>query len=366
MLRPRLSDRYLFGELLLPFFIGTLAVLMMLVGNTLFGLLDQMMREKWPVGMVARVLVLNIPTVLVMSLPVSTALAASLATNRMARDNEITVLRGTGVPLLRIFLPILVFGALTSVAALYISDRVVPWAWREQQNVQGYLDNLPTNPVDVGLTIPVDKYVITFTSAQKVTQTRRRLNQVVIVDKSGNGSDFQTITTAGSADYDNGVWYLKNVVIHHYDKDGFTTFDAFSPTGTLNLRIDFSQAYSTVAAEQSDKLSFADLTDLARTSRRQGQLRAATEYDVARWFKLSLPLMGIVFALCGPPLALRFARTGAFTGVLLSIITVFVAWNTLLFMKAVGLGQYLPAPVAAWSTNILFTLLGLWLLRTQE
>jgi lipopolysaccharide export system permease protein len=73
-----------------------------------------------------------------------------------------------------------------------------------------------------------------------------------------------------------------------------------------------------------------------------------------------------VFALCAPPLALRFSRSGGFAGVLLSIIVVFVAWNTLLLMKYVGLGGYLPPAVAAWTTNGIFTLLGLWLLRTQE
>src|SRR5918998_3900607 len=118
----RISDRYVFAELILPFFIGTLAVLMMLVGNTLFQYLAQMLRERWPLGFVARALVLNIPTVLVLTLPVATALAASLATNRMARDLEITVLRGGGPPLLRIFFPILLFGAIISAANLYISD----------------------------------------------------------------------------------------------------------------------------------------------------------------------------------------------------------------------------------------------------
>ncbi|MBC8102354.1 MAG: LptF/LptG family permease [Cytophagales bacterium] len=365
-MRIRLADRYIFGEMILPFVIGTLAVLMMLVGNTLFGLLETLLRDKWPLAQVVRVLVLNIPTVLVLTIPVSTALAASLATNRMTRDNEITVFRSAGVPLLRIFLPIIAFGILMSAANLWISDRVVPWAWREQQNVQSYLDNLPSNPVDAGLTIPVENFDITFGSAQKLSDTKRRLNQVVIVDKGVSGDEYRTIITAKTADYENGVWQMRDIVRHQYDKKGFTVFDAAAPTLTMNLRIDFSQAYSNMTSGQADKMSFAELSERTVAAKRQGQLRAAIEFDVARWFKLSLPMMGVVFALCGPPLALRFSRAGSFTGVLLSIITVFVAWNTLLLMKAIGLGGYLPAPVAAWSTNLLFTGIGLWLLKTQE
>ncbi len=366
-MRPRLSDRYIFGELILPFIIGTLAVLMMLVGNTLFALLDRAMREHWQVGMITRILVLNIPVVLKLTLPVSTALAVSLATNTMARNNEITVLRSIGVPLIRIFLPMILFGTIVSGVNLYLYDRVVPWAWKEQQSVQGFLDNLPSNPIDVGFTVPVENFDITFNQVQKISDTKRRLLKVVIVDKGVGKDEYRTITTADTADYENGVWQMKNVVYHRYDSKGFATIDAAAKTATMNLRIDFSQGYMGGASSQSDnEMTFAELTQKQEAAQRQGQTRAALEYDVARWFKLSLPMMGVVFALCGPPLALRFSRAGSFTGVLLSIITVFVAWNTLLFMKAVGLGGYLPPPVAAWSTNVLFTLIGLWLLKTQE
>jgi len=369
----RRADRAVFGELLPPFAIGTLAVLMILIGMELSDLLAQAVREKWALLLVARIVALNIPSVLVLTLPVSTALAASLATNRMARDNEVTVLRGAGVPLFRSFLPILVFGILLSGLDLWISDQIVPWTWREQQDVQNRLANSQTaSPLDAGITIPIEHYIITFSSSQKLDQNRRKLNQLVIVDKGESGGTTAatasplSITTARSAEYENGQWRLQDVVVHRYNTKGFVTNEEHRATDTWRQRIDFSQSYSSVAAQQADRLSFAELSDRAVASARQGQIRAANEFEVARWFKLALPLMAMVFALCTPPMTLRFARTGAFTGLLLSIVTLFVAWNTLLFMKAVGLGGYLPAPVAAWSTPVLFTLLGLWLTRIQE
>ena len=372
----RRADRAVFGEILPPFAVGTLAVLMILIGMELSDLLAQAVREKWAVLLVIRIVALNIPSVLVLTLPVSTALAASLATNRMARDNEVTVLRGAGVPLFRTFLPILVFGILLSGLDLWISDQVVPWTWREQQDVQNRLANSQAaSPLDAGITIPIEHYIITFTSSQKIDQNRRKLNQLVIVDKGANGGPAASpsnaasaiaITTARSAEYENGMWRLQDVVIHHYNTEGFVTDEERRATDTWRQRIDFSQSYSSVAVQQADRLSFAELSDRAVAAARQGQIRAANEFEVARWFKLALPLMAMVFSLCAPPLTLRFARTGAFTGLLLSIVTVFVAWNTLLFMKAVGLGGYVSAPVAAWSTPILFTVLGLWLVRVQE
>src|SRR3989441_1465643 len=85
-------------------------------------------------------------------------------------------------------------------------------------------------------------------------------------------------------------------------------------------------------------------------------------------FKLSVSSSCLVFALVCPPLSLRFARAGSFMGVLLSIILVFVYWNTLLAAKIVGASfpQLVHPIVAAWGQNALFALIGLFVLWKSE
>src|ERR1019366_9089114 len=88
-------------------------------------------------------------------------------------------------------------------------------------------------------------------------------------------------------------------------------------------------------------------------------------------FKLSVPFSCLVMALCCPPIALRFGRGGGFMGTLLSICLVFVYWNTLLLSRILGTPgpsspALLAAPVAAWSQNVIFVLLGLIVLRKSE
>ena len=366
----RLSDRYVFSELLLPFFIGTSAVLMMMVGTTLYALLPGMIQMHWPAAIAFRVCILAMPAVLVQALPISTALAISLATNRMARDNEITVMRSAGVPLLRIFLPMILFSVLISGLDFYIADQVKPWAVSEQQNVAKFLvDNIGTSPVEIGHSFPIDGYNITFQSAKKQSESVRRLNKVIIIVPPKPGSnDFSGTTTAEYADYNSieGVWHLHNVVYHHYGPDGMTLFDVAAPTGSLKLQMDLSSIGQLDLPGQEDNFSTAQLIAREAIARRTGNIRDAKNLEVARWFKLSFSAMCVSLALCCPPLGLRFARTGTFTGVLLSIITCFIAWNTLLPAKMIAEGGYLPAIPAAWFTNILFAGLGLWLFRKQE
>ncbi|MBC8137944.1 MAG: LptF/LptG family permease [Fibrella sp.] len=367
----RLSDRYILSELLLPFFISTFAVLMMLVGSVLYEKLDQLLQEKWPLDFVARMLLFSIPKVLTMSLPVSVALSTSLAVNRMARDGEMTTLRAAGQPLWRTFVPILLFGAFVSAGNFYISEKVVPWSFKEQLNVEAILKNLPKDPVKTGRSFAIDDYFISFNTAQQVVQGKRfRFNKLVILYNPNrfegqNDGEFATLQLADTAEYENGVWYLSNTRTYRFNADGSPLVFGRGEE-TVSLPIDFSNVYNPPTDWAMDQQTFADLTRLEKEARRQKRFIDARKLEVNRYFKFTLPLMCFVFALCSPPLSLRFARTGAFTGVLLSIVVVFVSWNTLLLMKGVGLGGYVPPLFAALSTPILFTCLGAWLLRVQE
>ena len=59
-------------------------------------------------------------------------------------------------------------------------------------------------------------------------------------------------------------------------------------------------------------------------------------------------------------------------GTLLSICLVFVYWNTMLLMRILGSPNgasqtaFLPPMLAAWGQNIIFALLGLWVMRRSE
>lgn len=367
----RLSDRYILSELLLPFFISTFAVLMMLVGSVLYDRLDQLLQEKWPLDFVLRLLLLAMPKVLTMALPVSVALSTSLAVNRMARDGEMTTLRAAGQPLWRTFVPIMLFGAVVATGTFYLSEKVVPWSFREQQNVDAILRNLPKDPVKTGRSLAIDDYFISFNTAQQVIPGKRfRFNKVVILFNPNrfegqNDGEYATLQLADFAEYENGVWYLSNSRTYRFNADG-SLYGIGEGEATVSLPIDFSSVYSPPNDWAMDQQTFADLARLEKEAVRQKRFIDARKLEVNRYFKFTLPLMCFVFALCSPPLSLRFARTGAFTGVLLSIVVVFVSWNTLLLMKGVGLGGYVPALFAALSTPILFTCLGVWLLRVQE
>ena len=91
------------------------------------------------------------------------------------------------------------------------------------------------------------------------------------------------------------------------------------------------------AVDTPDELTMAELGAQMHALARTGQDNTAVAFNY--YAKLGLPLLCLAFALCAPPLALRFARAGAYMGIFLSIIMVWVAWNTLLLTKILGLDR---------------------------
>jgi lipopolysaccharide export system permease protein len=363
----RLVDKSVFSELLTPFFIGLLAFLMMLVGNTLFTLLDRMMQEGWPLAYVARVLLYNIPQVLVLTLPIAGVVGASLAASRLARDGEITALRSMGLSLRRIFVPVVALGMLLTIADYAVFDRVVPWAWREQSSVQDLLANLPQNPIESAAVVSVENYTICSSSYPKKLKDRPgtlRIDNVTILERPQNRAELPRIGLAEWGEYTKGKFIFYHGSLQELNPDGTTRLTTQFETQEIAISLD--RALGGLSVEQMENLSSAELRLGEAQMTKLGDKKRALEYAIARWYKIGLPALCLPLALFAVPLALRFSKAGSFAGLLLSLVIVFLAVSSLAGAKAVARAGFLPTPLALVLPAILFLATALLLLRRLE
>jgi lipopolysaccharide export LptBFGC system permease protein LptF len=83
---------------------------------------------------------------------------------------------------------------------------------------------------------------------------------------------------------------------------------------------------------------------------------------VALWHKLAYPLVAIVMAGLAIPFALSMGKRGSLSGIAVAIGVALAYWVADSFFAALGNVNYLPAPLAAWSSLVLFGLVGGYLL----
>jgi len=366
-------DRYLVREMVVPFLIGQGAVVLMLTGTVLYNNADTFLNYGVPAPGVAKIAFYFLPYLVNLTMPVAMAMAASLPVSRLARDSEITAMRAAGISLKRIFLPIFAAGLLVSLADFYFGERVVPWANQQFERTMSDLSR------SLKFLVPQERQVVQSADKKYTAYIgrmeflgeggRARLYDVTIT-AYGPDSRYPIIMLADTADYHDGLWTLHNARTHIYRNDGLeeqflrgnTSINFRLAERTFNLISLNLPLYSSSTAVRS----FRELAeDLAR-QRRAGWVHPRDVLDYH--FKLSVPFSCLVFALVCPPLALRFARAGNFMGVLLSIILVFVYWNTLLAARILGakFPDAIPPPVAAWGQNVLFSLIGLYFLWRGE
>ncbi|MHB1460047.1 MAG: LptF/LptG family permease [Armatimonadota bacterium] len=358
-MRLKLVDRLILSELVVPFLVGTAAVTMMLIGNMLFYYAEPLFAKGVPILAVLQLIVYHTPSLLVLTLPVGTAVAVSLAINRLQRDSELTVIRGTGISLRRVFVPILLVGVLIGAMNLVLSELVVPraeGAFRRLRDRIYMMQNSPLLRQNVVFRMQNYTFYIgeIYRNDDKVTEVG---NVMIIQD----GLPYPRTVVAPRADYRDGVWVLHKAVVHIYGEDG-TAIDAVAKgLMKINLRVAISDIVSPPAPEETSAMDLRKQAVIAQNSGID-----ATRLWVSYHFKLAVPFACVVFALCSMPLALKFARAGSFMGVLLAIVLVFVFWNTLLLFKLFGNQGLVPPVVAAWIPNSFFGIIGLWLLAKSD
>ncbi len=371
-------DRYIVREMVVPFLIGQGAVVLMLTGTVLYNNANVFINYNIPAIGVAKVAFYFLPYLIHLTMPVAMAVAASLTVSRLARDSEITAIRAAGVSLKRIFLPVFVAGVLLSVADFYFGEHVVPWSNQQYERTMAALSR------QIKFLVPQDRQVVQSPDKKFTAYVGRMelqpkgnkayLHDVMFLVSATPGmvgsSPTPLAVLAQRGEYDNGKWTLFDARIHNYRNYGVDETFVRSKTWTADLRLS-EQTFNLIALQLPLYSSSAanSFEELGKRIRMQKQMGWNNPRDLLDYhFKLSVPFSCLVFAIACPPLSLRFAKAGNFMGVLLSIILVFVYWNTLLAAKIVGASfpQQVSPIMAAWGQNVLFALIGLFVLWKSE
>ncbi|MHC4943256.1 MAG: LptF/LptG family permease, partial [Planctomycetota bacterium] len=133
-----LIQRYIFKELLYNFAFTFVVIAMIMLLATAVKVIF-----KFP-ALGFLILIKNIPIMLAASLtiviPASVLVATVMTYGRIASDNEIVTMRASGIHVLRILIPGIIFGLIASLTLLVINDRIVPMAERHLKNVESTID----------------------------------------------------------------------------------------------------------------------------------------------------------------------------------------------------------------------------------
>jgi lipopolysaccharide export system permease protein len=333
----------------------------MFLANTLIAYSQEVFSRDIPLVSVLQYLTLKVPQTLNMTLPVGVTLAGSLAISRLVRESELTAMRAAGISIKRIMVPFLLVGLLVALLSFYLAEFVTPKTEaRASETMRKIFASAEAVDLrsNVLLKLNNGEYHASLGLVRKNDKGHVVIDDILVFQKPKRGEDW--VVQAPKATYDDGLLQLFDATV--VKMAGAQTQFFYPKVWEINLRMSLDDFFGVRAPES---MSITELRNAMREWRAEGQDMRAVE--IVYHNKLAVPAACLVFALFAPVVALYFSRGGAFVGVLVAIIIVFLYYNIwILTSQVLAKGWIMPPIVGAWLPNVLFASAGAYALWRAE
>ncbi|MCB0264432.1 MAG: LptF/LptG family permease [Calditrichia bacterium] len=122
----KILQRYIIREHLGPFFFALAVIMFVFVTKFIVQHIGRLFGKGLPVSTIFEFVYLNLAWMMALAVPMSVLIAALMAFGRFSADNEITVLKSSGINLYRIITPSLVWATILTLLMIWYNDRVLP------------------------------------------------------------------------------------------------------------------------------------------------------------------------------------------------------------------------------------------------
>jgi lipopolysaccharide export system permease protein len=311
-------------------------------------------------SLVARYYATQIPQVFIILLPVSLLLSLLFTLGRMSRANEIVSMLTAGISLPRVLLPLFGIGLLTVAATMALNYSLAPHAELARKAILAEAQSRPGRYIQ-GQVFRNRTDLRTW-FVQNFLHGSNTFNNVQVLQQDANDNIVTSYITSRALYHpETKTWELQNAKVVHYDSSGNIVDEQINPSLTIEhwSETPFRLGSANVQAES---LSLPELREYLHFN---GDFPATllAPFRTHLQYRLALPWTCLVVVLMAAPLGIGYSRRGVLGGVAIAIVLVFLHGYlfTHLFL-ALGEGDHIPAWVAAWMPNIVFTAVGLYLL----
>ena len=123
----RLLDKYILKAFVGPFLFGVFAFTSIFIGTgTLFRIAQYITEYGAPLLLVMKAFVLALPSIVILTFPMSVLLASLMTFSRLSSTSEIVVMRAGGLSFLRLAMPVYIIALMISIGAVAFNEFVVP------------------------------------------------------------------------------------------------------------------------------------------------------------------------------------------------------------------------------------------------
>jgi len=359
----KILRNYFLREFLATIFLalGVLTFVMML-GN-LIKIADLIINKGVDIISVSKIFLFMMPYLLTYTLPVSALTATLLSLGRFSSDNEIIVIRASGINIFRLIVPLLTVGFMLSLLLIIFNDRVIPYVQFASRKtlIEVGIKN-PTAALEPGVFInSFEKYIL---FVYNVDQKRNKMSNVRIYEPQGEDKPTRTIVAKKGefiAIPEKSIMKLKLI-------DG--TSDEPDPENPNNFyKLNFKTYFMTLNLAQMQnkgkiekkpkEMTIKELEEEIEKMRESGIDPLPLVVRIHE--KIVLAFSCFFFVLMGIPLAIITRRREKSINFAMAVIIAGVYYPLLIGCEALGLQGFTHPALLMWLPNTILGITGTYL-----
>jgi LPS export ABC transporter permease LptF/LPS export ABC transporter permease LptG len=358
---PTILDDYVLRDFFLYLTMIMAALMILMLVFTLFELLSDIQRNGVSWWVVGEYLINVSPYFLYnVVMQYGVLLAVLITFGLMERANEVTAIKATGISVYRIIVPVLVIASLLSASLFFLDQFYLPHANKRQDALRNMIKGKPAQTY----LRPDRKWIFGEHSNiyyyQFFDTDRDQFADISVFQFDPKTFSITHRVVAERARWSDAAqrWIfeagwerdLRGEAIENFRRFDVATFPAFTEP----------PSYFKKEVLQSQEMNYEELRRYIHDLQQSG-------FDVVRLRvqlhrKLAFPLVTIVMAVLAIPFSLSTGKRGAVTGVAVAVGIAVVYETTSRLFEAMGNLSQLPPGLAAWSPDLIFALVGAYLI----
>ena len=307
---------------------------------------------------VAQYYATQVPQIFIILLPVSLLLALLFTLGRMSRANEIVSMLTAGVSLPRVLLPLMGIGLLTVGLSMALNYSLAPHAELARKAVLSQGRSRPDTFIEGQIfrnrtdarTWFIQNFRLGGNAFSNVQVLQQDANDNIVTNYVATRAFYRPETK---------TWDLENVKVVHYDHAGNIVDEEIYPS----LKVEHWSETPFRLGSANVRAEFLSLPELREYLHFNSDFPATllAPFRTHLQYRLALPWTCLVVVCIAAPLGIGYSRRGVLSSVAAAVVLVFSMNFLVQLFLALGEGDRVSPWIAAWTPNLLFTAIGLYL-----
>jgi LPS export ABC transporter permease LptG len=353
-------DRYLTGGFLRIFFISLAVVTSLYVTADFFDRIGSLLETGAGAWTIARYFFYKAPLLISRMIGFAALFSALFCLGALARSHEITALRSSGISVERISSPLILVGLVICALTFFWNETLVPVFTRNSQNIyKSEIKNrqqqsvLGTRDIWIrgdGSFINVDNFDSRSATIENVT--------VFLLDRDFS---LRALVEIPKAQWVDNAWKTDQATEWNFTGDGKTLQKKI----TAAIPISETPNDLKLLARDAEEFSYFELQRQILELRNKGIDTTGHEVDLQT--KLALPFVAPLMVFLAVPFALKRKMSGSVSlSFGIAMVIGFGYWVLTAFCISLGHSGALPSLIAAWTPNLIFTMVGAFFFTAEE